>query len=159
MFSGCFPKITAKKHFPPFLHHLGRYIWKPGIMSWALLFEHSHESGHLVQAVMGGEWVMILAEPAANAHSFFPKRLILGPSNAKSQWVADEADAKVKSLPTKEAKKTPSSRTSHPCQLGSQWCCDGLVVDGSYPDLFTRRDGRRAVPSALNVIPEQFTSK
>lgn len=61
-------------------------------MIWALLFEHSHESGHLVQAVMGGEWVMILTEPAANTHSFFHKQLILGLSNAIAQWVEDETD-------------------------------------------------------------------
>lgn len=50
----------------------------------APLFEHSHESGHLVQALMG-EWVMILTEPAANTHSFFHKQLILGFGNATSQ--------------------------------------------------------------------------
>lgn len=48
-------------------------------------FEHSHESGHLAQAEMGGEWVMTLTEPVANAHSSFHKQLILVLSNAISQ--------------------------------------------------------------------------
>lgn len=58
----------------------------------APLFERSHESGHLVQALMEGEWVMILTEPAANTHSFFHKQLILGFGNATSQWVKDKTD-------------------------------------------------------------------
>lgn len=52
---------------------------------------------------MGKERVMILTEPAANAHSFFHKQLILGLSNVISQWVEDETEGEM--LPIEEAKK------------------------------------------------------
>lgn len=73
MFSSLFPKIIAKKHFPPFLLHLERCSLKLVVMIGALLFEHSHESEHLVQAVMGGEWVMILTEPACKRPLVLPQ--------------------------------------------------------------------------------------
>jgi hypothetical protein len=44
----------------------------------------------LVQAVLGGEWVMIIPEPPINAYPFFCKQLILGLSHAESQRGEEE---------------------------------------------------------------------
>lgn len=125
MCSGHFPKITAKKHFPPFLLHLERGSLKLGIMIWALLFEHSHESGHLVHAAIGGEWVRILTEPPANAYSFFHRQLILGLSNAISHWVEAEIDKRWKASQEKNPERNSLFQD---VSLVSEWVRDSVAM-------------------------------